>query len=162
MAVTAAHTKNLTLPRPRQGGNVSARSRPFACPRGAPGRGRIPSPAGCADHNCRMEHDDVGTALDELAAAAQANIDEWTAVLARIAQVRELREQGTPYVEMKIETDGPTIIGALSRNQERLTLAGAHVRRALARELSSAGWSQAQIAQAFGVSRQRVAALLSP
>jgi len=109
-----------------------------------------------------MEHDDVGTALDELAAAAQANIDEWTAVLARIAQVRELREQGTPYVEMKIETDGPTIIGALSRNQERLTLAGAHVRRALARELSSAGWSQAQIAQAFGVSRQRVAALLSP
>jgi hypothetical protein len=109
-----------------------------------------------------MDNDEVAAALDELAAAAQANIDDWQAVLGRIARVRELHSGGTPYAEMQIETDGPTIIGALSRNQERLTLAGAHVRRALARELSHSGWSQAQIADAFGVSRQRVAALLTP
>jgi len=109
-----------------------------------------------------MESDEVAAALDELAAAAQANIDEWQAVLERIAKVRELRSGGTPYADMQIESDGPTIIGALSRNQERLTLAGAHVRRALAKELSHSGWSQAQIADAFGVSRQRVAALLVP
>jgi predicted transcriptional regulator len=49
----------------------------------------------------------------------------------------------------------------LAAAQERLAVAAATFRRAAARELRNEGMSPAAIADAFGVSRQRIAALLS-
>ena len=108
-----------------------------------------------------MTADPVAEALTELAAAAKANMSEWELVLRRIEAVLELRRQGFRYSDMRIDDAGTSIIESLGRNQERLNDAGARVRRAIARQLAAEGWSQSQIAAAFGVSRQRVAALLA-
>jgi hypothetical protein len=108
------------------------------------------------------EHEDpVLDALEELVSAARANIAEWSGVLERAAVVRDLRLQGRRYADMEIDTPGPSIMDTVSRNQERLTAAGARWRRTLAAALAAEGMSHSDIARAFRVSRQRVASLLS-
>ena len=107
-----------------------------------------------------MDDDPILDALLELVAVGRANIAAWVAVMTRVEEVRELRRQGVPYSEMELR-EGESIINAVSDNQERLTNAAARFRRASARQLRQEGMSVADIARAFGVSRQRVAALLS-
>lgn len=98
-------------------------------------------------------------ALDELLAVGRANILDWVGVMTRVEQVRALRSQSIPYKDMA-RTDGLSIIAAVTANQERLTAAAARFRRATARELHDGGMSAAEVARVFGVSRQRIGALL--
>jgi len=109
----------------------------------------------------QSDADPVLHALDELVAAARANVSEWEHVISRAERIKELRAGGHPYRAMRIEDDGPTIIDVVSRNQSRLTDAAAAFRRAIARELVAEGMSRAEIARLFGVSRQRVGMLVS-
>ena len=106
-----------------------------------------------------MNDDPILDALLELVAVGRANISAWIGVMNRVEEVRELRRQGVPYSEMELRT-GESIIAAISDNQERLTSAAAKFRRASARQLREEGMAVADIARSFGVSRQRVAALL--
>src|SRR4051794_20468751 len=78
----------------------------------------------------------------------------------RAEAIREQRRAGVPYSDMKIDSTTPPIIDAVSRNQERLGVAAAALRRSLAHALTAEGMSHADIARAFGVSRQRVGMLL--
>lgn len=106
--------------------------------------------------------DEVLAALDELVRVGRANIAAWVSVMERVEQVHEYRSQGMGYLEMPQADNGATtIIDAVSANQERLTSAAAHFRRALAHQLQAEGLSIAAVARAFGVSRQRVASLLA-
>ena len=104
--------------------------------------------------------DEVLTRLDELMTVARENIIAWVAVMERVEQIREHRRAGLSYRDMQLNTSGPSVIDAVSSNQERLTLAAAHFRRALARALVREGLSYAEVARLFGVTRQRVGNLL--
>ena len=104
--------------------------------------------------------DEVLPALDELMAVARDNIVAWVQVMERVEQIREQRHAGVKYTEMQLKTAGPSVIDAVSSNQERLTTAAAQFRRALARALVDEGLSFAEVARLFGVSRQRVGNLL--
>ena len=93
-------------------------------------------------------------------AAARDNIVSWVGVMERVEAIREQRRLGVPYTSMKIEGTTPPIIDTVARNQERLGAAAATLRRVLAHALAAEGMSHADIARAFGVSRQRVGMLL--
>jgi len=100
-------------------------------------------------------------ALDELVAAAQANMSAWSDMMSRVERIRELRANGVPYSEITLD-DGtsPLIIDVLAANQERLSAAGSRYRRAAVRQLQADGLSKSEIARRMGVTRQRIANLL--
>ena len=78
----------------------------------------------------------------------------------RIAQLRRLRARDVPYAELVIDQDGPLIVHLLTESSSALDSCGANVRRAEAKALYAEGMTMEQIAQSFGVTRQRVSALL--
>jgi hypothetical protein len=98
--------------------------------------------------------DPVLDALDELLRAARANIAMWIEVMDRVDVIRVRRGAGTAYRD--IATGAPSLLDLVAGNQERLTAAAAVFRRAVARQLHDEGMSPAEIARAFGVTRQRV------
>jgi predicted XRE-type DNA-binding protein len=104
--------------------------------------------------------DAVLQALDELMAAARHNIVAWVTVMERVEQIRAQRAAGVPYTEIEVPDGSPRIIDAVTENQERLSAAAAQFRRAAARQMQQEGLTAAEIARVFGVTRQRVSALL--
>ena len=106
------------------------------------------------------EPDLLLAALDELVATGRENIASWMGIMERVDEIRELRRQGVDYADMPPPAGTP-IIEAISASQERLGVAAARFRRVAVRELRAQGMSAAAIARAFGVSRQRVASLLT-
>jgi hypothetical protein len=78
----------------------------------------------------------------------------------RIAQLRRLRSEGAPYAEIVSSKDAPLIVQLLTESSKALDTSGANVRRAEARALYAEGLTMEQIAERFGVTRQRVSILL--
>lgn len=93
-------------------------------------------------------------------AAARENIVSWVGVMERVEAIREQRRLGVPYTSMQVDSKAPPIIDTVARNQERLGVAAATLRRSLAHALFAEGMSHADIGRIFGVSRQRVGMLL--
>ena len=108
-----------------------------------------------------QQHDRLLEALDMLVAAGDANVEAWSALKERVEAIRGQRQRGVMYSQMTLP-EGLPVIEAVTANQERLAVAAAHVRRTIARELQTEGWSASAIARTFGVTRQRVAELLKP
>jgi hypothetical protein len=78
----------------------------------------------------------------------------------RIAQLRRLRARDMPYTELVTSQDGPLIVQLLTESSTELDSCGARVRRAEAKALYAEGLTMERIAKSFGVTRQRVSALL--
>ncbi len=78
----------------------------------------------------------------------------------RIAQIRRGRANGASYTELVSGHDNPLIVQLLTESSIALDTGGANVRRAEARALYEEGLTMEQIAERFGVTRQRVSALL--
>ena len=78
----------------------------------------------------------------------------------RIAQIRRRRGTGASYTEIVSSNDGPLIVQLLTESSIALDTLGADVRRAEARALYDEGLTMEQIAERFGVTRQRVSTLL--
>jgi uncharacterized protein YjcR len=78
----------------------------------------------------------------------------------RIAQIRRLRSSGESYAEIVSRKDSPLIVQLLTESSIALDTCGANVRRAEARALYAEGLTMEQIAERFGVTRQRVSTLL--
>jgi Homeodomain-like domain len=78
----------------------------------------------------------------------------------RIAQLRRLRARDVSYTELVASQDGPLIVHLLTESSTALDSSGASVRRAEAKALYAEGLTMEQIAESFGVTRQRVSALL--
>jgi ParB-like chromosome segregation protein Spo0J len=78
----------------------------------------------------------------------------------RIAQIRRLRSRGESYAEIVSMKDSPLIVQLLTESSIELDTCGANVRRAEARALYAEGLTMEQIAERFGVTRQRVSTLL--
>jgi DNA-directed RNA polymerase specialized sigma24 family protein len=78
----------------------------------------------------------------------------------RIAQVRRQRARGAEYSEIVASEDGPLVVQLLTESSTALDTSGAQVRRAEAHALYVEGLTMEQIAEVFGVTRQRVSTLL--
>jgi len=78
----------------------------------------------------------------------------------RIAQLRRLRASGAPYAEIVSASDAPLIVQLITESSSALDTCGANVRRAEAHALYAEGVTMEQIAERFGVTRQRVSTLL--
>jgi ParB-like chromosome segregation protein Spo0J len=78
----------------------------------------------------------------------------------RIAQIRRGRANGASYAELVTNHDSPLIVQLLTESSTALDTCGADVRRAEARALYAEGLTMDQIAERFGVSRQRISAIL--
>ena len=78
----------------------------------------------------------------------------------RIAQLRRLRARDVSYTELVAGQDGPLIVQLLTESSTALDSCGANVRRAEAKALYAEGLTMERIAKSFGVTRQRVSALL--
>jgi hypothetical protein len=97
------------------------------------------------------------TALEEVIAE---NDRRATLIKKRMARIRKARARGLPYSDMVSNEDGPLIVQLLTESSTELDTCGANVRRAEAQALYGEGMTMDQIAERFGVTRQRVSALL--
>jgi hypothetical protein len=107
-----------------------------------------------------MAEDTFLEALTALESTLADNQRRTSLIRRRIAQLRRLRSQGAPYAEIVSISDGPLIVQLITESSAALDVSGASVRRAEARALYAEGLTMDQIAERFGVTRQRVSALL--
>jgi DNA-directed RNA polymerase specialized sigma24 family protein len=97
------------------------------------------------------------TALEEVIAE---NERRTTLIKRRMGRIRRARARGLPYSDTVSNEDGPLIVQLLTESSTALDTCGANVRRAEAEALYGEGMTMDQIADRFGVTRQRVSALL--
>jgi hypothetical protein len=107
-----------------------------------------------------MSEDPFLEALTALESTLADNQKRTALIKRRIAQLRRLRSHGAPYADIVSNSDGPLIVRLLTESSTALDVSGASVRRAEARALYAEGLTMDQIAERFGVTRQRVSALL--
>jgi ParB-like chromosome segregation protein Spo0J len=97
------------------------------------------------------------TALEEVIAE---NDRRATLIKKRMGRIRRARARGLLYSDTVANEDGPLIVQLLTESSRALDTCGANVRRAEAQALHGEGMTMDQIAERFGVTRQRVSALL--
>ena len=97
------------------------------------------------------------TALEEVIAE---NEKRSTLIKKRMVRIRRARARGLEYSDTVANEDGPLIVQLITESSRALDTSGANVRRAEAQALHSEGMTMDQIAERFGVTRQRVSALL--
>jgi hypothetical protein len=107
-----------------------------------------------------MAEDAFLQALTALEAVIAENDKRATLIKKRMTRIRRARAQGLPYSDMVSNEDGPLIVQLLTESATTLDTCGANVRRAEAQALYDEGMTMDQIAERFGVTRQRVSALL--
>ena len=107
-----------------------------------------------------MAQDEFLEALTTLESTLADNQKRATLIKKRIAQLRRFRSRGASYAEIVSSRDGPLIVQLLTESSKALDTSGANVRRAEAHALYEEGLTMEQIAERFGVTRQRVSTLL--
>jgi ParB-like chromosome segregation protein Spo0J len=107
-----------------------------------------------------MAEDAFLQALTALEKVIAANDKRAALIKKRMARIRRARARGLPYSDMVSDEDGPLIVQLLTESSTALDTNGANVRRAEAQALYDEGMTMDQIAERFGVTRQRVSALL--
>ena len=103
-----------------------------------------------------MTEDEFLRALTKLERVLADNGERTKLIKKRIAQLRCLRANGASYAEIVATRDGPLLVQLLTESSTALDTSGAGVRRAEARALYAEGLTMDQIAEGFGVTRQRV------
>jgi DNA-directed RNA polymerase sigma subunit (sigma70/sigma32) len=105
--------------------------------------------------------DPVATSLDDLVRSIE-RIDALARTAAERAERRRAqREEGRTYRDILADEERPLVVELVSEMTEALIDAGGRFRRAQARALYDEGATMDQIAELFGVSRQRVSTLLA-
>lgn len=104
--------------------------------------------------------DPVLDALDDLVQALEGNAARIRQMMERAEEIRRMRRMGRPYRDVVPASARPLIVELTRQNLEALHQAGSRLRRSEARALHDEGMSMEAIAELFGVSRQRVSALL--
>ena len=103
---------------------------------------------------------DVDDALRDLEQALDANALRMAQLKRRIAEIRRQRSAGRSYREIVEATEGDLSVQLITEATQALAEFGARVRRAEALALYGEGMTMEEIAKKFGVTRQRVSALL--
>ena len=104
--------------------------------------------------------DDVLAALENLETVLRETTERNRTAIRRADEIRRLRERGHRYSEIVPIEDRPLIVELLTHSLNDLSDASSRFRRVEARALYSEGLTMAEIADLFGVTRQRVATLL--
>lgn len=99
-------------------------------------------------------------ALDDLERALARSVEMIDDMKVRIVEIRRAREDGRPLREIVPEEKAPLIVQLLTESTNLLHSYGNRVRRTEARALHREGMTMDEIAKLFGVTRQRVSALL--
>jgi|SRR5437763_14090507 len=107
-----------------------------------------------------MAEDAFLQALSALEEVIAENDKRAALIKKRMARIRRAHARGLPYSDMVSNEDGPLIVQLLTESSTALDSCGSNVRRAEAQALYDEGMTMDQIAERFGVTRQRVSALL--
>ena len=109
----------------------------------------------------RMAGDDpFDKALRDLERALDANARRMAQIKRRIAEIRRQRSAGRSYREIVEAAKGDLSVQLITEATQALDEFGARVRRTEALALYGEGMTMEEIAEKFGVTRQRVSALL--
>lgn len=101
-------------------------------------------------------------ALADLVTALDQTIAELEQAKGRAQRLQQRWSGETGLLDAVQAEPGPLVVELLTSSIDRLADAGSRWRRAEARVLHEEGASMTRIAQLFGVSRQRISALLRP
>jgi predicted XRE-type DNA-binding protein len=104
--------------------------------------------------------DDVLDALDALVDVLEENNRRNMRAIERAQTIRDLRTQGLSYTEIVTAEARPLIVEMATANLEALLRTGSRLRREQAAALHREGMTMDRIAELFGVTRQRVSALI--
>ena len=111
-----------------------------------------------------MQHDPhlarLLEALVDIESAAADNIARSREVSRRAKRMRKRLGAGEPLVQLVENEESPRVVELLSTNMITLETAGAELRASQALALRAEGLTIEAIAQLFGVTRQRISALL--
>ena len=107
------------------------------------------------------DNDPVLDALRQLEEVIKTSAERNEGALESARLIRRLRKKGQSYGEIVPKEPRPLIVEALTQSLQELAEASARFRKAEARALYEEGHTMAEIATLFGVTRQRVATLLS-
>jgi hypothetical protein len=99
-------------------------------------------------------------ALRELDHALDQNTARTQRMKQRIREVQAAYAAGRPITEIVAEEGTPLLVQLLTESADTLHTYGSRVRRSEARTLHQEGLTMDQIARLFGVTRQRVSALI--
>jgi DNA-directed RNA polymerase sigma subunit (sigma70/sigma32) len=99
-------------------------------------------------------------ALDDLEGALDQSVEMAHRMRERITDIRKARAGGRPLREIVPFEQTPLIVQLLTESTNLLHSYGNRVRRTEARALHREGMTMDEIAKLFGVTRQRVSALL--
>lgn len=101
------------------------------------------------------------TTLEDLLDATNSNLERTNLIRQRIDDLRSQVAAGTSIEEALTNEPTPLIVELITENIAALQNVGARLRWAEASILREEGMSAADIARLFGVSRQRISALLT-
>jgi DNA-directed RNA polymerase sigma subunit (sigma70/sigma32) len=99
-------------------------------------------------------------ALDGLEHALEESMAMSERMKQRIQHIRQVRSDGRPLRDIVPNEEAPLIVQLLTETTNLLHSYGNRVRRTEARALHREGMTMDEIAKLFGVTRQRVSALL--
>jgi hypothetical protein len=105
-------------------------------------------------------HQALRTALSNLRDAANDNLARTTEILERLDRFEVHLAAGDPVTDAVADEPTPRIVEMLSLNMAALQTRGADFRAAQARSLHEEGLTMEAIGDLFGVTRQRISALL--
>jgi predicted XRE-type DNA-binding protein len=100
------------------------------------------------------------SALTEMETAVGDNVERSLEVQRRAIELRGRLEAGGSLVDLVRDEEEPRVVELLSTNMATLETAGAELRAAQALALRAEGLTIEAIAELFGVTRQRISALL--
>jgi hypothetical protein len=104
--------------------------------------------------------DPLGQALRELDRVLDLNLERIELIKQRIAEIQRQREEGLSYTEIVVAATGPLLVRLITESRQTLDGRGARVRRSEALALHNEGMTMQKIADRFGVTRQRISALV--
>jgi hypothetical protein len=104
--------------------------------------------------------DPFDRALRDLERTLNANAQRMAQIKQRIAEIRRQRSAGRSYRDIVEATQGDLSVQLITEATQALDEVGARVRRTEALALYREGMTMEEIAEKFGVTRQRVSALL--
>jgi DNA-directed RNA polymerase specialized sigma24 family protein len=104
--------------------------------------------------------DPLGKALMDLDRILDVNVEHLALIKRRIAEIQRQHSEGLSYTEIVEAAPPPLLVQLVTESKQMLDGFGARVRRAEALVLHQEGMTMEEIAERFGVTRQRVSALL--
>jgi plasmid maintenance system antidote protein VapI len=108
----------------------------------------------------QTDRDQFFEAIDQLDRALDESVEMTQRMKERIRHLREAGASGRPLREIVSREEPPLLVQLLTQSSALLQSCGTQVRRTEVRTLYGEGMTMDEIAELFGVSRQRVSALL--